>query len=163
MRNVQFYAISKSKDSRMKNFSCYWHFIIKKKLKFVTEFHLKSEFTLKEIKERWQPKTTLDLRDRDKQTASDITKGLEKNRAGKIMKWKGQNFRGKIFLGQHHLKRGLFFRKFQFSSVAQSSPTLRDPMNRSMPGLLVHHKLQQKPILTINENPGNYWSFSTFL
>ena len=29
----------------------------------------------------------------------------------------------------------------QFSSVAQSCPTLRDPMNCSMPGLPVHHQL----------------------
>ena len=29
----------------------------------------------------------------------------------------------------------------QFSSVAQSSPTLCDPMNRSTPGLPVHHQL----------------------
>ena len=29
----------------------------------------------------------------------------------------------------------------QFSSVAQSCPTLCDPMNRSMPGLPVHHQL----------------------
>ena len=29
----------------------------------------------------------------------------------------------------------------QFSSVVQSCPTLRDPMNRSMPGLPVHHQL----------------------
>ena len=29
----------------------------------------------------------------------------------------------------------------QISSVAQSCPTLCDPMNRSMPGLPVHHKL----------------------
>ena len=28
----------------------------------------------------------------------------------------------------------------QFSSVSQSCPTLCDPMNRSTPGLLVHHK-----------------------
>jgi len=33
----------------------------------------------------------------------------------------------------------------QFSSVAQSCPTLCDPMNRSMPGLLVHHQL---PVFT---------------
>ena len=31
----------------------------------------------------------------------------------------------------------------QFSSVAQSCPTLRDPMNRSMPGLPVHHRLPE--------------------
>ena len=29
----------------------------------------------------------------------------------------------------------------QFSSVAQSCPTLFDPMNRSTPGLPVHHQL----------------------
>ena len=31
----------------------------------------------------------------------------------------------------------------QFSSVTQSSPTLCDPMNRSMPGLPVHHQLPE--------------------
>ena len=31
--------------------------------------------------------------------------------------------------------------RVQFSSVTQSCPTLCDPMNRSMPGLLVHHQL----------------------
>ena len=31
----------------------------------------------------------------------------------------------------------------QFSSVAQSCPTLCDPMNHSTPGLLVHHQLQE--------------------
>ena len=30
---------------------------------------------------------------------------------------------------------------YQFSSVAQSSPTLCDPMNRSTPGLPVHQQL----------------------
>ena len=29
----------------------------------------------------------------------------------------------------------------QFSSVAQSCPTLCDPMNRSTPGLPIHHHL----------------------
>ena len=33
----------------------------------------------------------------------------------------------------------------QFSSVAQLCPTLWDPMNRSMPGLLVHHQLRSSP------------------
>ena len=32
---------------------------------------------------------------------------------------------------------------FQFSSVAQSCPTLCDPMNCSMPGLSVHHELPE--------------------
>ena len=31
----------------------------------------------------------------------------------------------------------------QFSSVAQSLPTLCDPMNRSTPGLPVHHQLPE--------------------
>ena len=34
-----------------------------------------------------------------------------------------------------------FLSNFQFSSVAQSCPTLCDPMNRSTPGLPVHHQL----------------------
>ena len=38
-----------------------------------------------------------------------------------------------------HLKR----RPVQFSSVAQSCPTFCDPMNRSMPGLPVHHQLPE--------------------
>ena len=33
------------------------------------------------------------------------------------------------------------FSPVQFSSVAQSCPTLCDPMNRSTPGLPVHHQL----------------------
>ena len=37
----------------------------------------------------------------------------------------------------------LGFRSVQFSSVAQSCPTLGDPMNRSMPGLPVHHQLPE--------------------
>ena len=38
---------------------------------------------------------------------------------------------------QKHIK------EYQFSSVAQSCPTLYDPMNCNMPGLLVHHQLQE--------------------
>ena len=34
-------------------------------------------------------------------------------------------------------------RPYQFSSVAQSCPTLCNPMNRSMPGLPVHHQLPE--------------------
>ena len=33
--------------------------------------------------------------------------------------------------------------RFQFSSVAQSCPTLWDPMNHSTPGLPVHHQLPE--------------------
>ena len=35
------------------------------------------------------------------------------------------------------------FDSVQFSSVAQSCPTLCDPMNRSTPGLPVHHQLPE--------------------
>ena len=37
----------------------------------------------------------------------------------------------------------LLFSSVQFSSVAQSCPTLWDPMNCSMPGLPVHHQLPE--------------------
>ena len=37
----------------------------------------------------------------------------------------------------------LMLLKAQFSSVAQSCPTLCDPMNRSTPGLPVHHQLPE--------------------
>ena len=37
----------------------------------------------------------------------------------------------------------------QYSSVAQSCPTLCDPMNRSMPGLPVHHQLQEFKLMCI--------------
>ena len=36
-----------------------------------------------------------------------------------------------------------FTSSVQFSSVAQSCPTLCDPVNRSTPGLLVHHQLPE--------------------
>ena len=35
----------------------------------------------------------------------------------------------------------MFFNWHQFSSVSQLCPTLCDPMNRSTPGLPVHHQL----------------------
>ena len=40
---------------------------------------------------------------------------------------------------RYHSYAFLYF--FQFSSVTQSCPTLCDPMNRSTPGLPVHHQL----------------------
>ena len=40
-------------------------------------------------------------------------------------------------------RREFFFLSVQFSSVTQSCPTLCDPMNRSMPGLPVHHQLPE--------------------
>ena len=46
----------------------------------------------------------------------------------------------------------------QFSSVAQSCPTVCDPMNRSMPGLPIHHQLQSLPKLMSIESvmPSNH-------
>ena len=43
-----------------------------------------------------------------------------------------------LFIWWKHISSTLFS---QFSSVAQSCPTLCDPMNRSTPGLPVHHQL----------------------
>ena len=45
--------------------------------------------------------------------------------------------------------------RVQFSSVAQSCPTLCDPMNLSMPGLPVHHQLpefSQTHVHQVNKN-----------
>ena len=44
------------------------------------------------------------------------------------------------------------FQSVQYSSVAQSCPTLCDPMNRSTPGLPVHHQLPELPRLTSIES-----------
>ena len=44
---------------------------------------------------------------------------------------------------QHHYNLRLALSSVQFSSVAQSCPTLCDPMNRSTPGLPVHHQLPE--------------------
>ena len=43
----------------------------------------------------------------------------------------------------HHLGSPLVTQSVQFSSVAQSCPTVCDPMNRSTPGLPVHHQLPE--------------------
>ena len=53
-----------------------------------------------------------------------------------------------MYLSNNILKsRFLYFYRTiqfsQFSSVAQSCPTLCDPMNRSTPGLPVHHQLPE--------------------
>ena len=48
--------------------------------------------------------------------------------------------------GETHHERyspGCRFFSIQFSSVSQSSPTLCDPMDCSMPGLPVHHHLSE--------------------
>ena len=45
-----------------------------------------------------------------------------------------------IYPSRHHFSP---FSSLQFSSVAQSCPTLCNPMNRSTPGLPVHHQLPE--------------------
>ena len=47
-----------------------------------------------------------------------------------------------------------FHSSVQFSSVAQSCPTLCDPMNRSSPGLPVHHQLLELFSLYNFQQPG---------
>ena len=50
-------------------------------------------------------------------------------------------YRGQNMLEHIFQKMNLIRGSVQFSSVAQSCPTLCDPMHRSMPGLPVHHHL----------------------
>ena len=52
-----------------------------------------------------------------------------------------------------HLVHNVKCLSVQFSSVAQSCPTLCDAMNRSTPGLPVHHQLQVHP----NPCPLSWW------
>ena len=51
-----------------------------------------------------------------------------------------------------------FLTSVQFSSVAQSCPTLCDPMNHSTPGLPVHHQLPEstQPMSTESVMPSNH-------
>ena len=42
-----------------------------------------------------------------------------------------------------HIRKWFLYKSVQFSSVAQSCLTLCDPMNRSTPGLPVHHHLPE--------------------
>ena len=43
------------------------------------------------------------------------------------------------------MKKFQYVKWSQFHSVTQSCPILCDPMNRSMPGLAVHHQLPESP------------------
>ena len=43
----------------------------------------------------------------------------------------------------HRILGPAIYQSLQFSSVAQSCPTLCEPMNRSTPGLPVHHQLPE--------------------
>ena len=61
---------------------------------------------------------------------------LDKIQSGK------QNLRH-IYINKHIYHGEIITKAVQFSSVAQSCPTLCDPMNRSTPGLPVHHQLPE--------------------
>ena len=54
-----------------------------------------------------------------------------------------------LFCGYVNLSLLNYF-SFSFSSVAQSCPTLCDPMNRSTPGLPVHHQLSEFTITHVH-------------
>jgi len=54
-------------------------------------------------------------------------------------KWEKKN----TYLGTDISQSPGFTASVQFSSVAQSCLTVCDPMNRSMPGLPVHHQLPE--------------------
>ena len=75
---------------------------------------------------------------------------LKKNISIRKMHWLTQNLRkvkfrwNQVSSWQHRiLKETSFWFCIQFSSVAQSCPTLCDPMNRSTPGLPVHPQLPE--------------------
>ena len=52
-------------------------------------------------------------------------------------------YRFKILVSSRNTPSQTYPASVQFSSVAQLCPTLCDPMNRSTPGLPVHHQLPQ--------------------
>ena len=75
-----------------------------------------------DIKKRWQESTELYKKDlHDPDNHDSVITHLEPDILECKVKWA--------------------FSSVQFSSVAQSCPTLCDPMNRSMPGLPLHHQL----------------------
>ena len=61
------------------------------------------------------------------------------NSPGQILAWIAFPF----FRGSSNTEMERYCFSVQFSSVAQSCPTLCDPMNCSTPGLLVHHQLPE--------------------
>ena len=58
---------------------------------------------------------------------------------------------GTIFHPLLHMKKKLRHWLLQLSSVAQLHPTLCDPMNRSTPGLPVHHQLPESTQIHVHQ------------
>ena len=79
--------------------------------------------TRKKEKKKGMKKRNLDWKGRDKLSLLQVT-WVSMQEILKNVQWCSQN-------------------SIQFSSVALSCPTLCNPMNRSMPGLLVHYRLPE--------------------
>ena len=79
----------------------------------------------------WNPHTLLTGLEN---SAATLENSLPQNVKYKIILWP-RNFTLRIYTPKRNENI------YQFSSVTQSCPTLCDPMNRSTPGLPVHHQL----------------------
>ena len=79
--------------------------------------------------------------------AEGVTQSLEVGRGKRVTQpgyVSGQDkFRRHLFYYYFILFEWITLSSVQFISAAQSSPTLCDPMNRSTPGLPVHHQLPE--------------------
>ena len=71
--------------------------------------------------------------------AVESVSGVESRSHGSIFQWICNNIM--IIIISHISVLLVLFSSVQFISVTQSCPTLCDAMNRSMPGLPLHHKL----------------------
>ena len=67
----------------------------------------------------------------------------EENLKSFLMKVKGGSEKAGLRLNVQKTKIMYVISSHQFSSVAQSCPTLGNPMNCNMPGLPVHHQLPE--------------------
>ena len=75
--------------------------------------------------------------------ADDTTIKAERELKSLLMKVKEESEKVGLKLNIQKMKITASGPISQFSSVAQSCPTLCDLMNRSMPGLPVHHQLSE--------------------
>ena len=83
----------------------------------------------------------------------DGMQGISEVKNKKYLLWAGKKKKKVVWriskIKREHMSIGIFtapqqrFVSVEFSSVAQSCPTLCDPMNHSTPGLPVHHQLPE--------------------